>query len=176
MSTQTTNIGLTKQAGTDAQDLDILNGNLDIIDSEVGGLKSSAVKYTSQTLTDAQKAQARDNIHAGSKITHVTNSYTISSSYGTLSQVKIYKCGGFNSIAFVITLTQALTGGTSYNIADMTAAPTNGAPIARSQIGGSNLHGYNYMIDENMKFYFTPANNVTSGTAFWLHYFFVTAD
>jgi hypothetical protein len=58
MSTQTTNLHLVKQAGSETQDVDILNGNLDLIDANV-------LMAVAQTLTAAQKAQAMSNLGLG---------------------------------------------------------------------------------------------------------------
>lgn len=67
MATQTSNYSLVKPAATEAIDVSQLNGNMDIIDTAMAGLQTgldALVKFTSQSLTNSQKEQARTNIGA----------------------------------------------------------------------------------------------------------------
>jgi len=61
-----------------------------------GGGSSNAVLYTAQTLTEAQKEQARENIGAGA----AENTVTISETTPTITPVAntTYKCGELTSL------------------------------------------------------------------------------
>lgn len=67
-----------------------------ILDSGGGGGESNAVKYTAQSLTDPQKAQARTNIAAAA----VPTVETISGTSATIdAEVNtIYKCGTLTAL------------------------------------------------------------------------------
>lgn len=83
-----------------------------------GGGDSSAVKYTEQSLTDAQKGQARANINApGNTVRETVNGATPSI---TAEDNTIYKCGEVTSItvtaaaniAFTVIFTSGSTAAT----------------------------------------------------------------
>lgn len=70
----------------------------EIAESGGGGGDSSAVKYTEQSLTDAQKAQARTNIGAGT-----ANNPTVTAVSGATPTIAaadntIYSCGELTSL------------------------------------------------------------------------------
>ena len=60
----TTHYNLVKQDSNAAPDNSKTNGNWDTLDTTIYGIDSEAVKVSEQTLTDAQKAQAIENIGA----------------------------------------------------------------------------------------------------------------
>ena len=60
----TTHYNLVKQDSNAAPDNSKTNGNWDALDTTIYGIDSVAVKTSEQTLTDAQKAQALENVGA----------------------------------------------------------------------------------------------------------------
>lgn len=106
-----------------------LSANITLSASDVGALPSSAevVKYTAQTLTTAQKTQARTNIGAGTSsfsgsYNDLTNKPTIPSAYtlpaATASALGGVKSGGDISVASDGTVTVTKESLPAYTSAD----------------------------------------------------------
>ena len=150
-------------------------------------LERDVLTVSQQTLTDAQKTQARTNIGAGSaadlatlnsKIatSDVSSSITVTSTTGTISQKTAYRTGNVVSLAFVLTLTTTVSSaslGCSATFANGASAlkPANRQPGASNDVNvlGININPSTSGADLNAR------TNVTksSGSAIWLAFTYI---
>ena len=104
MASTTTNIGLTKPAGTDQALISAINGNMDIIDTKMGAVGNTSVQSQITSLSDQIAVQ------------DISNNISISSSKANISQKSAYITGNVISISFIVATTQALSANENLDI------------------------------------------------------------
>ena len=88
MASTTTNIGLTKPAGTDQALISAINGNMDIIDTKMGAVGNTSVQSQITSLSDqiaTKYGEIATNITyeiSGNIVTIYFNGYTVSTASG----------------------------------------------------------------------------------------------
>lgn len=109
---------------------------------------------------------------------NVTNKITLSCTKGSISQYTALKTGNLISIAFVLTLTSNVSANEEIGIIG-TYSESHLKAYQRSQIGGTNYiynPMRNFLSTTTGNFSVLPSGNISSGTAFWLHFMYICSD
>ena len=119
MASTTTNIGLTKPAGTDQALISAINGNMDIIDTKMGAVGNTSVQGQITALSD----QIENKANGGGV------------SWGTSFTVKLSKNVGYLFVNHDLRIQIWLTG--------------EGIQISSSYNSGTNVYGFTKSVTGN---------------------------
>lgn len=102
MASTTTNIGLTKPAGTDQALISAINGNMDIIDTKMGAVGNTSVQGQITALSDQIEWKLVGNVTGSTEITF--------SNYNDYKEYLIYVYyGGYQASQIILPTDMTLT-------------------------------------------------------------------
>lgn len=116
-----------------------INGSSILGSGDIQAGEPNAVKYVPQSLTDAQKVQARENIGAGIGISTVSQTTTSTESDG-INVITVTKDDGTQSTFQVRNGSQGANGTPGITAANVSVATSTGTPAVTASITGTTLN------------------------------------